>query len=78
MTEEQKKNFQFLKEGLTRDLLMLLVQQRGMDPINAMNALFDSTTYSKLSDPATLLYIQSANYVYSYLEDELKYGRFMA
>ncbi len=70
MTEE----FKYLKEGLASDLVELLINDYTLDLNWALSTLYDSDTYTKISDPATGLYFQSSRYVYSYLQNELKNG----
>ena len=66
-----QKRFEFLKLKLTEELVAILVEETGFDINKAFDILYKSQTYAKLSDPNTKLYIQSAGYVYSVLEDEL-------
>ena len=41
----------------------------------ALDEVFNSDTYRKLMNDNTRLYYQSARYVFSFLEEELKTGR---
>jgi hypothetical protein len=63
---------EFLKLKLTEEIVAILVEERGLSIEEAFSALFRSQTYARLSDPNTKLYIQSAGYVYSLLEEELE------
>jgi len=67
-----KKRMEFLKLKLTEELVAILVEETGCSIEDAFSKLYKSQTYAKLSDPNTKLYIQSAGYVYSILEDELQ------
>lgn len=69
------EHFQFLKEGLTADLVNMVMTDYHMDIEDALDAVYSSELFSKLSDPTTGLYLQGAIYVYSYLKDELSKGR---
>ena len=69
MTE--KKRMEFLKLKLTEELVAILVEETGCSVESAFDKLYRSQTYAKLSDANTKLYIQSAGYVYSLLEEEL-------
>lgn len=66
--------FKYLKEGLTSDIVQFLMKDYGLDMQTALRTLYDSDTYSKISDPSTGLYFQGSRYVYSYLQNELKTG----
>ena len=66
-----QKRMEFLKLKLTEELVAILVEERGLSIEDAFSVLYRSQTYARLSDPNTKLYIQSAGYVYSLLEDEL-------
>lgn len=66
-----QKRFEFLKLKLTEELVAILVEEKGFTINKAFDILYKSQTYAKLSDPNTKLYIQSAGYVYSVLDDEL-------
>ncbi|MDE6409238.1 MAG: hypothetical protein K2K81_03195 [Muribaculaceae bacterium] len=70
------KEYKYLKEGVTADLIEFLIQDYDLDLQTALNALYESETYSKLNDSATGLYFQSSRYVYSFLQEELQKGRF--
>lgn len=64
-----------MKEALATDLAELLVDEHDMTITEALNVLYDSETYLKLSRPETGLYFQSTPYVYSFLENELATGK---
>lgn len=67
-----QKRIEFLKLKLTEELVAILVEEKGLSIEGAFTTLYCSQTYSRLSDPNTKLYIQSAGYVYSLLEEELE------
>lgn len=64
----------YMIEHVAADLIRLLVEKRGMTFVDAVDTLYTSDTYAKLSNPKTGLYFQSPNYVYAYLEHELVTG----
>lgn len=68
------KEFKYLKEGMTSDIVQFLIKDYNLNLEAALNTLYDSDTYAKISDPATGLYFQGSRYVYSYLQNELKNG----
>lgn len=76
LTPEELRDFEFLRERKLSQLATLLIQERGLSFDNAFRELYNSQVYEQLSDPRTGLYIQSARYIYSYLEDELNTGKF--
>ncbi|MGM9809976.1 MAG: hypothetical protein ACI30J_03795 [Paludibacteraceae bacterium] len=75
LTQEELRDFEFLRERKLSQLAALLIQERGLSFDNAFRELYNSEVYEKLSDPRTGLYIQSARYIYSYLENELNTGK---
>ena len=66
---------QYLVEGITKDIIVYLMEDGGYDLPTALKELYNSETFAKLSDEATGLYIESSAYVYEILKEELKYGR---
>lgn len=71
------KIFEFLKEGMTADLVNMLIEKLDMTIEEALDALFTSETFSRLSVKETGFYFQSPKYVFTFLEDELKHGHFI-
>ena len=67
-----EQEFQFMTEGITSDLIQLLMDRENYSLPEAITAVYDSDTYSALMRPASGLYIQSPGYVYHYLSKELK------
>ena len=66
-----KEEFQFMVEGMTSDLIQILMERRGKSMAEAFDIVYRSKTYDNLLNPDTMLYFQSPGYVYSYLEDEI-------
>lgn len=64
-------DFEYMKESIVRDILTILVEERGLSIADAFALLYNSETFSKLSTPATGLYFQSPRYVLSYLDAEI-------
>lgn len=64
-----------LIEYMTQDLIELIALQFKVEYDEAMNMLYNSQTFDKLSDMETGLYRESPSYVYGIFEDELNYGR---
>ncbi len=67
-------DFNYMKEAIATDLAELLAKDFGMDIAESLDTLYNSETYAKLNDPNTGLYFQSAQYVYSFLKNELNTG----
>jgi hypothetical protein len=53
----------------------MLMDERGMSLHEALDTVYNSETYAKLTDSTTGLYFQSPVYIYSYLDRELTTGR---
>ena len=65
----------FMIEEISKDIVLLLMEEQGMSLEEAMRALYTSDTYDRLSNLRTGLYAQSTAYVYEYLEKELATGK---
>ena len=66
---------QYLIEGITKDIIIYLMDDEGCDLPEALNVFHNSDTFAKLTDENTGLYIESSAYVYEILKSELKYGK---
>lgn len=69
------EHFQYLKEGLVTDLVDRVMTEYHLDLEKALDVVYSSEIFQKLSDPATGLYKEGPAYIYSYLKDELGKGR---
>lgn len=69
------EHFQYLKEGLIADLVDHVMAEYHMDLERALDVVYSSEIFQKLSDPATALYKEGPAYIYSYLKDELGKGK---
>lgn len=72
LTPEQ---IQLLKDELATELAGFLVDDFQLPPQEAIDMLYTSETFERLQDNATGLYYQSAGYVYSFLQNEIKNAR---
>lgn len=68
-------DFKYMIEAMAADLAELLTRDFGMSISESLDTLYNSDTYAKLIDPATGLYFQSTQYVYSFLKNELTTGK---
>ena len=69
------EHFQYLKEGLVADLVDRVMTEYHLDLEKALDVVYSSEIFQKLSDPATGLFKEGPAYIYSYLKDELGKGR---
>lgn len=69
------EHFQYLKEGLVADLVDRVMADYHLDLEKALDIVYSSELFQKLSDPATSLFKEGPAYVYSYLKDELGNGK---
>ncbi len=67
-----EQEFKFMTEGVTSDLIQLLMDCRHYTLPRAVEAVYGSMIYSALLRPASGLYAQSSGYVYALLDNELK------
>ncbi|MDR0471291.1 MAG: hypothetical protein LBH79_06175 [Nitrososphaerota archaeon] len=72
ITKEQE----LLIQHLTVDLANFLVKEQKKTIAEALNIVYNSTTFAKICDVRTGLYRESAGYNYDILQDELRHGRF--
>ena len=63
-----------LIEGVTQDVIAYLVEEDNIPIEKAMDTLYNSKIFTKLSDSETGLYRESSAYVFSLLRDELANG----
>ena len=68
-------DFNYMKEAISADLAELLAQDYELTIAEALDALYESETYIKLCNPATGLYFQSTQYIYSFLKNEMATGQ---
>ncbi len=76
MTTE--KNFQFLLEAISTDIIGWLIRDNGLSLSEAISTWYNSETFEKVSEPDTGMYIESPAYNYDFLKRELSSGRFQA
>ena len=62
-------------EELVKDIVLRLMEEDKMPMTDALDMVYNSDTYEKISDLATGLFSQSTAYVYSILQRELKEGK---
>lgn len=65
----------FMIEEISKEIIGLLMSERGLSMEDALRTLYTSDTYSKLIDLSAGLYSQSTAYVYEYLDKELSTGK---
>lgn len=66
-----EQEFKFMVEGITSDLIQLLIDREHYTLPQAVETVYGSETYSALLRPINGLYTQSSGYVYQYLNKEL-------
>lgn len=66
-----KEDFEYMKNGLVRDILTILVEERGKGISEAFDMFYNSDTFRKLETPESGLFFQSPRYVLSYLDSEI-------
>ena len=65
----------YMIEELVKDMAIILITEKGMTMMQALDAIYNSDTYTSLINLKTGLYSQSTAYVYEYLEKELATGK---
>ena len=62
---------------MVKNLALLLVEQNAdLTMEQALSMVFNSDTYRKVMDERTRFYYQSPKYVFAFLEEEMKTGKF--
>ncbi|MDO5341474.1 MAG: hypothetical protein Q4F69_03365 [Bacteroidia bacterium] len=61
----------FITDTLLSGVVNLIIENKNVSIQEALNILYNSETYKKIIDTETGLYIQSADYNYEVLEEEL-------
>ena len=66
-----------LIEAAAQDLVYYQIADGGASLAQALDRLYESVTFEKLSDPETGLYLCGSAYLYELLADELRLGAFV-
>lgn len=66
---------QFMIEELVKDLVLKLMENRGITMAESLGLVYNSDTYEKILDLGTGLFSQSTAYVYVILSRELAEGK---
>lgn len=66
-----EQEFRFMVEGITSDLIQLLMDREQYTLPQAVETVYGSSIYQALLRPSSGLYVQSSGYVYEYLLKEL-------
>ena len=67
----RKEQIQFIIESDVEEIVSYLMEDFGMNLVDAFDKVYNSKIYTKLTDMKTGLYIQSPAYIYEYLKEEL-------
>jgi len=71
----ERKDFEFMVDVMTRELIKLLMERLEVDMKTAFDLFYNSDTYAALNRPESGLFFQSPKYVYSILDNEIKTGK---
>ena len=67
-----EQEFRFTVEGITSDLIQLMIDRRQYTLPKAVEAVYGSNIYAALLRPSSRLYSQSPGYIYCLFESELE------
>ena len=73
----KKEEVNFMIEEISKELILLLVEERHLEMRKALDTLYNSDTYARLSNTKNGLYTQSTASIYECLERELLTGKMM-
>ena len=60
--------FQYIRERILTQMIQILIEEEHLSLEDAMDKVYSSELFEKLSNPETGLYIQSPRYLLSYLK----------
>lgn len=64
-----------LIEGIIQDLIKYLCEDKGVVIEEALDMVYNSEVFQRVSDVETGLYRESSSYIYELLKDELSDGK---
>lgn len=64
-----------LIEGITQELVKFLCEDKNIEIEEAMEIIYNSIVFDKLTDVETGLCKESASYIYELLKDEINTGK---
>lgn len=67
-----KNQIQFIVNCDVEEMAHMLQEDYGISVTDALDKIYNSALYKKLADTRTGLYIQSPEYQYGYLKEELQ------
>ena len=70
-----KEDIQFQIECIAVELTEMLMEKYGWDMKRAIDELYTSETFDRLTDPECGLYYESPVYVFSFLQNEIETGK---
>lgn len=71
MTKQEEQSKQFQIECLTNELVVMMMEERGLTMEQAMDIIYGSHTFEKVERASTGLYYQGAVYVMDMLREEI-------
>ncbi len=63
-----EKDFQYLKEQVTAKMIEILTEEQGLSLEEAIDKVYSSDMFQKLSNAETGLFFQSPRYLLSYIQ----------
>ena len=66
-----KSQFQFIVNSDVEAIVSYLQEDQNMSLLDAFDKVYNSRIYEKLIDAKTGLYLQSSDYIYEYLCEEI-------
>ena len=69
------EKIRFMKDFVTTDVVLAIVEDTGLAAEEAMNDFYNSEVFDRLCDTETGLYRESGGYVYELYKSEKELGR---
>ena len=69
------EKIRFMKDFVTTEVILLIVEDKGISVEQAMEDFYNSELFDRLCDSETGLYRESGAYVYELYKTEKEYGR---
>ena len=73
--KEYTPEFQFQVECVAKNLVTMLMNKYNLSMPEALDKLYTSETFDRLTDPGCGLYYESPVYVFSFLQSEIEIGK---
>lgn len=68
---DKEHRIKYLIDSTTDKLVQSVMEDRHLPVVQAMTLVYNSRVFAVLREPASELYVQSPDYIYTFLQEEL-------